>query len=165
MPGALSDFLQADHARLDEILTRAAAQSPIDLGSFNQFREGLLRHIAMEEKVLLPDARRRRGGAPLDIAKRLKSAMAAACGPVATLESIASEMRMSPRTLQRRLTTEGTTFARVYETVREELARAYVADAKMPLTEIAFLLGYAELSAFLRAFKRWTGKTPSQFRE
>ena len=92
MPGALSDFLQADHARLDEILTRAAAQSAIDLGSFDQFREGLLRHIAMEEKVLLPDARRRRGGPPLDIAKRLKAdhaAIAALLVPTPTPELIA----------------------------------------------------------------------------
>ncbi len=81
-----------------------------------------------------------------------------------TLENVASDLGMSARTLQRRLSGERTTFLRVHETVREELARAWVADPKMPLTEIAFLLGYAELSAFLRAFKRWTGQTPSQFR-
>ncbi len=92
MPGALSAYLQADHARLDELLTRAAAQSPIDLGAFDEFREGLLRHIAMEEKVLLPDARCRRGGASLSIAKRLKAdhaAIAALLVPTPTPELIA----------------------------------------------------------------------------
>jgi len=81
-----------------------------------------------------------------------------------TLDGVAADLRTSPRTLQRRLSGDGTSFARVYEAVREELARAYVADPQMALSEIAFLLGYADLSAFLRAFKRWTGQTPTQFR-
>ena len=81
-----------------------------------------------------------------------------------TVDRIASDLRLSPRTLQRRLTEEGTSFARVYESVREELARVYVADPDKPLAEIASLLRYAEVSAFLRAFKRWTGQTPRQFR-
>jgi AraC-like DNA-binding protein len=81
-----------------------------------------------------------------------------------SLETVATDLRMSARTIQRRLTSEGTSFQRLLESVREELARVHVADPSMPLGEIAFLLGYTELSAFLRAFKRWTGKTPRQFR-
>lgn len=81
-----------------------------------------------------------------------------------TLEKVAGDLHLSARTLQRRLGEENTSFAKVYESVREELARIYVADPDMPLGEIAAVLRYAELSAFLRAFKRWTGQTPKQFR-
>ena len=73
MPGPLSLFLQQDHARLEELLRRATASSEIDLESFRLFRAGLLRHIAMEEKVLLPEARRRRNGEPLPLAARLRA--------------------------------------------------------------------------------------------
>jgi len=85
-------------------------------------------------------------------------------GAVPTVETVAADLRMSARTLQRRLTDDGTSFARLLESVREELARAWVADPKMTFAEIAFALGYADQPAFSRAFKRWTRKTPSEFR-
>ena len=71
---------------------------------------------------------------------------------------------MSPRTLQRRLADEGARFHDLVDELRRELALEYVRDRRRPLGEIAYLLGYAELSPFLRAFKRWTGKTPSELR-
>ncbi len=81
-----------------------------------------------------------------------------------TLERIAAELRMSPRTLQRHLSQAGTGFSELLDELRHELALEYVRDMKRPLGEVAYLLGYSELSAFLRAFKRWTGKTPSEVR-
>lgn len=81
-----------------------------------------------------------------------------------TLEGIAAELRMSARTLQRHLSEEGTGFADLLDEIRHELAVEYVRDVQRPLGEVAYLLGYSELSAFLRAFKRWTGKTPSDLR-
>jgi AraC-like DNA-binding protein len=83
---------------------------------------------------------------------------------VPTLESVARSLGVSARTLQRRLGEESCSFRDAVESVREELARKYLADSAMGLGEIAFRLGYAEVSAFLRAFKRWTGVTPSQYR-
>jgi hypothetical protein len=62
-----------DHARLDRLLAAATAGPNIDTEAFARFRHDLLRHIAMEEKVLLPDARLRRGGAPLDVAPQLRA--------------------------------------------------------------------------------------------
>lgn len=68
----LSRFLTTDHERLDALLTRADADpSALDRAAFDEFRAGLLRHIAMEEKILLPEAERRRGGDPLPVADRL----------------------------------------------------------------------------------------------
>jgi AraC-like DNA-binding protein len=82
-----------------------------------------------------------------------------------SIQEMARRLRLSPRTLQRRLSDEGTSFQQQLDAVREELARVYVQESKLPLGEVAYLLGYSELSTFLRAFRRWTGKTPSQFRQ
>jgi hypothetical protein len=73
MPGAVHDFLSRDHERLDALL----AHADVDPDAYAAFRAGLLRHIAMEEKVLLPEAKRLRGGEPLPIAKQLKADHAA----------------------------------------------------------------------------------------
>ena len=71
--GPIYRFLAADHARLDALLQRAFADpNQIDLESYGQFRAGLLRHIAMEEKILLPAAQKARGGEPLQIAAKLR---------------------------------------------------------------------------------------------
>jgi AraC-like DNA-binding protein len=82
-----------------------------------------------------------------------------------TLTGLAERLRMSERSLQRRLADEGQTFDAVLDELRHELALRYVADKKLALAEVAFLLGYSEPSAFHRAFKRWTGKTPIQVRQ
>lgn len=77
MAGAIHDSLAADHARLDALLARSVAASAIDLGAYEQFRAGLLRHIAMEEKVLFAEARRRHGGQPLPVFEQLHADHAA----------------------------------------------------------------------------------------
>lgn len=78
--------------------------------------------------------------------------------------SIAKALAVTERTLQRRLQDEGTTFAALLDDVRRELARMYLGDPKLAIFEVAFLLGYSEPSAFNRAFRRWTGESPSDFR-
>ncbi len=84
--------------------------------------------------------------------------------PHASLEAVAGALKMSPRTLQRRLEQEGTRFAEVLDGVRQELARSLVKDPALPLGEIAYRLGFADLATFSRAFKRWTGSPPGTFR-
>jgi len=71
---------------------------------------------------------------------------------------------MSSRTLQRRLEREDTTFTEVLDGVREELARSLLPDHALSLAEIAYRIGFSDLATFSRAFKRWTGKPPGQFR-
>jgi hypothetical protein len=71
--GPIERFMAEDHVRLDRLLAAATAGRDIDLETFARFRHDLLRHIAMEEKVLLPEARLRRGGAPLDVAPQLRA--------------------------------------------------------------------------------------------
>jgi AraC-like DNA-binding protein len=82
----------------------------------------------------------------------------------ARADEIARRLGMSPRTLARRLATEGLTFAAVLNELRADLARRYLLEEDLPISEIAWLLGYQEVSAFTHAFKRWTGKTPSEAR-
>lgn len=77
-----------------------------------------------------------------------------------TPESVARALHMSPRTLSRRLACEGTTFNVLVEDVRKERAFELLRDPKIPLTEVAFLLGFSHVESFYRAFKRWTGTTP-----
>jgi AraC-like DNA-binding protein len=85
-------------------------------------------------------------------------------GQPATLDSVARTIGMGGRTLQRRLSEANTSLQKRLDQVRERLAMRHLADLRLPLGEIAFMLGYAELSAFLRAFKRWRGVTPSEYR-
>ena len=81
-----------------------------------------------------------------------------------TLETVASGMGMSPRTLSRKLAAEGTSFFRLLEDLRKSLSKSYLRDSNLVLAEIAFLLGYSGLGSFNDAFKRWTGHSPGQFR-
>jgi AraC-like DNA-binding protein len=76
-------------------------------------------------------------------------------------ESVASLMHMSERTLQRRLTEEGTCFAELVDEVRREAAERYFAHGDFSATEITFALGFADPSNFYRACKRWFGRSPS----
>lgn len=78
--------------------------------------------------------------------------------------AIARALGMSERTLQRRLRDEHTTFAALLDRVRAELASMYLGDPRLAVFEVAYLLGFSEPSAFNRAFRRWTGKTPREFR-
>jgi AraC-like DNA-binding protein len=77
------------------------------------------------------------------------------------IERIARLLGLGGRTLQRRLAERGLVWKTLVEEVRRELALRYLKDGGMSLTEIAFLLGYSDLSAFDRAFRRWTGTTPA----
>jgi AraC-like DNA-binding protein len=80
------------------------------------------------------------------------------------IEQVAAQLGMSPRTLQRRLAEGGTSYAAVVDQVRLEAAKQALADSTNSLAEIAFLIGFEEQSSFSRAFKRWTGLSPSEHR-
>ncbi len=80
------------------------------------------------------------------------------------VELLAAQLGLSARTCQRRLADEGTSFHALADEVRRQAALALLADRELPLGEVAFRLGYAELRPFVRAFKRWTGTTPGRYR-
>jgi AraC-like DNA-binding protein len=82
----------------------------------------------------------------------------------ASADAVARELNMSVRTLQRRLVVCGTTFHEVSEAVLARLAAGYLSDPAVSVSEVAFLLGFSEQSAFNRAFRRWTGESPGRWR-
>lgn len=80
-------------------------------------------------------------------------------------EAVAEALHLSERTLQRRLQEEGSSYQQLLDDTRRELAQQYLAAPQMTLLEIAYLLGFAEPSNFFRAFRRWFGVTPGEYRE
>ena len=80
------------------------------------------------------------------------------------LSLAAKKLGMSPRLLQRRLQEYGLDFKRLVDDTRQRLALQYIKEEKDTLTQIAFMLGYSDVSAFNRAFKRWTGTAPLEYR-
>lgn len=82
-----------------------------------------------------------------------------------TIEAVATDLRVAPSSIQRALAAEGLQFKELVETTRRDLAMSYLGQRHLPLTEIALLLGYSELSAFSRAMRRWTGASPRRVRE
>lgn len=80
-------------------------------------------------------------------------------------ESVAAKLHLSPRTLQHKLDVLGTSYQDILDQTRRDLAIKYIANKHTSLSEITYLLGFSDTSNFSRAFKRWMGCTPSQYRD
>lgn len=81
-----------------------------------------------------------------------------------TIDRVAEELYTSSRSLQRKIKELGTTYKKIYSECQRHLAEKYVAEGKMNLTEISFILGFSEMSSFSRSYKRWTGHSPTAHR-
>lgn len=101
-----------------------------------------------------------------DIVNRVKAAIinALPSGNVSD-DLIADQLHMAPRTMQRRLQDEELTFRAVLTEIRQKLAEQYIRDTNLTLTEVSYMLGFSESSSFSRAFKNWTGQSPSEARD
>ena len=83
-----------------------------------------------------------------------------------SMEVIARKLAMSVATLRRRLDDEETSHRQILEAVRCELAKRYLGDPSLAISEVAFLLGFSHVTAFYKAFRRWMGgTTPAEFRQ
>ncbi len=137
------------------VMDREFCQQPVPAADPNLFKvlsrylENVLSHVPKEDQGL--ELIRR------SIAEAIKHG-----NP--NLGHVAKAMACSPRTLQRQLNSCATDFRTLLDDTRRRLALAYLKDSKNTLTQIAFLLGYSEVSTFNRSFKRWTGKTPLDYR-
>jgi AraC-like DNA-binding protein len=98
----------------------------------------------------------------------LSSARAAILADLAhgepALSAVAARLSMSPRSLQRRLQEAASSLSALIDELRAELAVRYLRESRESIAEVAFLLGFSEVSTFHRAFKRWTGVTPAAYR-
>lgn len=118
-----------------------------------RFQRLIRRHFEDSAQLGLPEL-------PSFVQKLLRNQLPA--GNV-TVEQIAKQMRLSPRTLQRYLQTQGTSFQTLLDNTRRSMAIRYLCDAPISLTQLAGLLGYTSLGAFSRAFSRWTGISPQKW--
>jgi AraC-like DNA-binding protein len=100
------------------------------------------------------------------LSERTRNAIARSLSEgVPKLEQIARSLGLSARSLHRRLADEGLSYQSLTDDTRRDLAEGMLAEDQHSLSEIAFLTGFSEQSAFTRAFKRWTGVTPAQYRK
>ncbi len=79
------------------------------------------------------------------------------------VDDVASELAMSSRSLQSKLKDEGTTYQQLVNEVRKEVSMKQLKNKKLNITEIAFLIGFTDISVFSRNFKKWTGLSPTKF--
>jgi AraC-like DNA-binding protein len=82
-----------------------------------------------------------------------------------TLEMISSELNLSSRTVYRKLREENISYKALLSDIKKQLAQAYLQETSFTINEISYLLGFSEASAFHRAYKRWFGINPSQYRQ
>lgn len=100
-----------------------------------------------------------------DVTVKIRRAMMSRIAQGETeIESVARSLATSTRSLQRRLSAVGTSYQELLDTTRCEAAKLYLQDYRLSIGEVAYLLGYSEPPAFHRAFKRWNGITPQEFR-
>lgn len=100
------------------------------------------------------------------VGTRVRHALQRTLGtPQGGKSEVASMLGMHPRTLQRHLTAENTSFESLRETVQKEVAMRYLRETRIPLSQLAGLLGYSEQSVFTRACRRWFKETPSALRK
>lgn len=157
-PGAFYEFFRCE-VRFDSdatllVIDPETADRP--LPGFN----AQLGHV-LEQQIIDYLARQDRQ----DLAGRTKSAIfeLLPSGKV-TIEDVAAKLALSVRTLRRKLQTRGTSFKELLTQTRRELGERYIHDNNLSLTEIAFLLGFSDSSSFSRAYRSWTGQSPSEFR-
>ena len=136
------------------VLDRARMQQPLA-----QANELALRAAEDQCRRLL-DGRKERSG----LAGAVRDQFIASTTQMPTMETVAAHLRMTPRTLRRRLFDEGTTFIELRDEVRMTLADELLSGPRLSIEQIAERLGYAETTSFINAFKRWRGSTPHSFR-
>jgi AraC-like DNA-binding protein len=144
-------------AASDEIIFPSPVASLPIVGSDNYLNDMLLRY-AEEALAHRPQERSSLRSA---VERVLPQLLPHAKG---NASNVAQKLRVSRRTLSRKLRDERVAFAEILEETRAALAKRYLAERDLPVSEIAWLLGYREVSSFTHAFKRWTGMTPREFR-
>jgi AraC-like DNA-binding protein len=112
------------------------------------------------------DALAQRHASEEELSARIRQLVIAALpSGLPVLDRLARKVGLSARSLRRHLAAEGTSFQELVEETRSELSRQYLRDSRLNISEIAFMLGFSDLSPFQRAFRRWNNVTPRTFRE
>lgn len=128
--------------------TDFAPSNAYAFGIFTRHADGLLEKLQADTSI--------RGRIEAHILPRLHE------GSI-SMDLVAKDLAMSRQTLYRRLKDEGVTFAEIHDGLRQRMAVAYLEGQKVSVNETAYLLGFSEASSFVRAFKRWTGLSPTAY--
>jgi len=122
-------------------------------------------YALQRELIQKAEAVQRNGAKPQSLSENVTAwLMSNAYLGMPSLEQLAANFNTSTRSLQRRLREEGVTYQQLTDTMRQSLAFHYLRSGQYAVKEVAYILGYNELSAFTRAFRRWTGTTPARFK-
>jgi AraC-like DNA-binding protein len=138
------------------VLARETLEIPMDRAA-----PGL---VSVLEQVAETTARHLPGWSDSVVARAQRAIATDLRGSAPSLGVVAKRLGMSARTLQRRLLEADAPYRALVERTRKDLACVYLDDARNSLGEVGFLLGFADASAFYKAFRRWTGRTPGQYR-
>jgi AraC-like DNA-binding protein len=124
-----------------------------------QYNERLCEAVLFEANCALA-----RVGSGFGCSARVREQLAAACPNVPTMHELARKLGMSSRTLRRHLEQEGTAYPTLVSEALRDRAVRLLGDPRTSIKEVGYALGFATPSAFHRAFKRWTGSSPSEVR-
>lgn len=136
------------------VLPMEAATRALNRADPNTYREALMICQRELDKIIQDES----------LAMRVRRVLIERSNAFPSLQLTARLFHMTPRTLHRNLLEEGTSYRGLLEDVRQTLAMEHLKSQALSIQEIAFTLGYTDLANFRRAFKRWTGKAPSEFR-
>ncbi len=128
-------------------------------------RQGVFRADPALRDAIMERTAGARNGASHSFTERVRRQIQLNMPGASTEPAIAREFAMDESTLRRRLAREGSSFRAIVQGVRYEIARQLIGESEMTLAEVAAVLGFGELSVFTRAFRRWSGVTPSQWRK
>jgi len=143
--GQEADFIEMDAGTLERPIERS-----------NPELRRLLDRYLMELKA----------GVSEDVKEQVRKAIRSSLSRQdCSIDEVAAMLSLAPRTLQRQLQRRRTSFKDLLEEVRSEAARRYLSESQLPLSQLAAILGYSELSAFSRAFRRWHGRSPQQWQK
>jgi AraC-like DNA-binding protein len=145
-------FGQADNALVfpKRLLASPLGQADVQVRlTLDAYADNLLGEVQQEASVL--------DRARLELSRQLPES-------AADLQQIAARLALSPRTLQRRLREAGLSFNQLVDETRQQLVLHYLGDPALELAEIAFLVGFSEPGSLTRAFRRWTGQSPGEYR-
>ncbi len=159
--GAPQNSAHFDAALLDRPVPNA------DVSLYPVLQQHAEQLLVAKQRAQQPANQGSGGGPPVaEISNQVRAALARnLASDRGRLPTIAQDLSLSPRTLQRKLSEAGTSFQQLLDQTRKELAQGYLQQRHLSLTDIAFLLGYQEQSAFNHAFKEWTGHSPGRLRE
>lgn len=153
------DNIQFDHAATEIIVSSSILSIPSPVADADMHKEA----VAICEQQLKEITVNEEQDPVLPIEQAVSTMIAENPGRIWTLDEVAAKLSMSPRTLIRKLSAEGTRFQAIRDQQAKKQVATYLTDASLSVESIGYLMGFSDVSSFRRSFKRWFRETPSQY--